>query len=77
MVVEDSSLDEGMWRPENDEGKFYGPTRLRWALTKSRNLVSIRLLQQLGVDKLLDYIARFGIDRSRGKLDVSMPKRAT
>ncbi len=61
VVVEDSSL-EGMWRPENDEGKFYGPTRLRWALTKSRNLVSIRLLQQLGVDTLLDYLERFGFD---------------
>ena len=63
VVLEDNSL-EGMWRPENDEGKFYGPTRLRWALTKSRNLVSIRLLQQLGVDRLLDYLARFGFDTS-------------
>ena len=35
------------------------PPRLRWALTKSRNLVSIRLLQQLGVDKLLEYVSRF------------------
>ena len=64
VVIEDGSLDEGMWRPENDEGKFYGPTRLRWALTKSRNLVSIRLLQQLGVNKLLDYLKRFGFDTS-------------
>lgn len=72
VVVEDSSLDEGMWRPENDEGKFYGPTRLRWALTKSRNLVSIRLLQQLGVDKLLDYVARFGLDTSRFPRDLSL-----
>lgn len=61
VVVEDSSL-EGMWRPENDGGRFYGPTRLRWALTKSRNLVSIRLLQQLGVEQLLNYIGRFGFD---------------
>ena len=72
VVVEDVSLDEGMWRPENDEGKFYGPTRLRWALTKSRNLVSIRLLQQLGVDKLLDYIARFGFDTSSFPRDLSL-----
>tara|TARA_R110001592_G_scaffold363393_1_gene687250 strand:- start:92561 stop:95005 length:2445 start_codon:yes stop_codon:yes gene_type:complete len=72
VVVEDVSLDEGMWRPENDEGKFYGPTRLRWALTKSRNLVSIRLLQQLGVDRLLDYIARFGFDTSSFPRDLSL-----
>jgi penicillin-binding protein 1A len=72
VVVEDSSLDEGMWRPENDEGKFYGPTRLRWALTKSRNLVSIRLLQQLGVDRLLDYMARFGFDTSDFPRDLSL-----
>jgi len=72
VVVADGSLDEGMWRPENDEGKFYGPTRLRWALTKSRNLVSIRLLQQLGVDKLLDYVARFGFDTASFPHDLSL-----
>ena len=48
--MEDSSMED-IWRPENDGGKFHGPTRLRWALTKSRNLVSIRLLQQLGVQQ--------------------------
>ena len=72
VVVQDVSLDEGMWRPENDEGKFYGPTRLRWALTKSRNLVSIRLLQQMGVDKLLDYISRFGFDTASFPRDLSL-----
>lgn len=71
VVVDDSSL-EGMWRPENDSGKFYGPTRLRWALTKSRNLVSIRLLQQLGVDKLLAYIGRFGFDASQFTPNLSL-----
>jgi penicillin-binding protein 1A len=72
VVVEDGSVDDGMWRPENDEGKFYGPTRLRWALTKSRNLVSIRLLQQLGVDKLLDYVGRFGFDTANFPHDLSL-----
>jgi penicillin-binding protein 1A len=71
VVLQDSSL-EGMWRPENDGGKFYGPTRLRWALTKSRNLVSIRLLQQLGIDTLLDYLARFGLDTERFPHDLSL-----
>jgi penicillin-binding protein 1A len=71
-VLEDVSAEDGMWRPENDEGKFYGPTRLRWALTKSRNLVSIRLLQQLGVDKLLDYLTRFGFDTSEYPRNLSL-----
>ena len=71
VVVEDSSL-EGIWRPENDGGKFHGPTRLRWALTKSRNLVSIRLLQQLGVEKLITYAERFGFDTSQFAPDLSL-----
>ncbi|HEY6130415.1 MAG TPA: transglycosylase domain-containing protein, partial [Halioglobus sp.] len=63
IVLEGSSQDD-LWRPENDEGKFYGPTRLRWALTKSRNLVSIRLLQQLGVRRLINYAKQLGFDTS-------------
>ncbi|RLA49191.1 MAG: peptidase [Gammaproteobacteria bacterium] len=71
VVMEDSSLED-IWRPENDGGKFYGPTRLRWALTKSRNLVSIRLVQQLGVNKLIDYVERFGFDTSDFAPDLSL-----
>ena len=61
IVLEGGSQDD-LWRPENDEGKFYGPTRLRWALTKSRNLVSIRLLQKLGVKRLIRYVDHLGFD---------------
>jgi len=61
IVLEGSSQDN-LWRPENDEGKFYGPTRLRWALTKSRNMVSIRLLQRLGVKRLINYAKHLGFD---------------
>jgi penicillin-binding protein 1A len=61
VVFEDPSL-EGAWRPENYSGKFFGPTRLRYALTKSRNLVSIRLLRSMGVEAALEHIARFGFD---------------
>jgi penicillin-binding protein 1A len=71
VVMEDSSLED-IWRPENDGGKFYGPTRLRWALTKSRNLVSIRLVQQLGVNTLIDYAERFGFDTSDFAPDLSL-----
>ncbi len=61
VVFEDPSL-EGAWRPENYSGKFFGPTRLRYALTKSRNLVSIRLLRSMGVESALQHIAKFGFD---------------
>lgn len=61
VVFDDPSL-EGAWRPENYSGKFFGPTRLRWALTKSRNLVSIRLLRSMGIKFAVDYASRFGFD---------------
>ena len=61
VVFEDPSL-KSAWRPENYGGKFFGPTPLRTALYKSRNLVSIRLLREIGIDFALDHIARFGID---------------
>ncbi|MGA0938113.1 MAG: penicillin-binding protein 1A, partial [Sedimenticolaceae bacterium] len=48
VVFEDAGL-ESSWRPENYSGKFFGPTRIRFALTKSRNLVSIRLLRTIGL----------------------------
>jgi penicillin-binding protein 1A len=71
VVMEDSSLED-IWRPENDGGVFHGPTRLRWALTKSRNLVSIRLLQQLGVHKLISAADRYGFDTSAMAPDLSL-----
>ncbi|MGD8956177.1 MAG: penicillin-binding protein 1A [Chromatiaceae bacterium] len=61
VVFDDPSL-EGAWRPENYSGKFFGPTRLRYALTKSRNLVSIRLLRSMGVEAAVQHIAKFGFD---------------
>ncbi len=71
VVLEDRSLED-IWRPENDGGKFYGPTRLRWALTKSRNLVSIRLLQRLGIPNLIEYVDRLGFDASDFAPDLSL-----
>ena len=63
-MIEGSSLTSA-WRPENYSGKFFGPTRLRTALYKSRNLVSIRLLRDIGIEYTLDHIARFGFDVER------------
>ncbi len=71
VVFEDAALED-TWRPENDGGKFYGPTRLRWALTKSRNLVSIRLLQQLGIRTAIDYAGRFGFNTRELAPDLSL-----
>ena len=59
VVFNDASL-EGSWRPENYSGKFFGPTRLRKALYKSRNLVSIRILREIGIKSAIDYATRFG-----------------
>lgn len=59
-IVMDDPSAETSWRPENSSGEFGGPTRLREALVRSRNLVSIRLLREIGTDTAIDYAARFG-----------------
>ncbi len=67
-LVNDSPIvfvEQGMdriWRPKNDNNTFLGPIRMREALYKSRNLVSIRLLQTMGVDYTINYITRFGFN---------------
>jgi penicillin-binding protein 1A len=64
IIMDDPALEE-VWRPKNAEGGFGGPTRLREALVNSRNLVSIRLLQQMGVRPVVDYIRNFGFTPER------------
>lgn len=64
VVFTDPGL-ESTWRPENYSGRFFGPTRLRVALIKSRNLVSIRLLKSIGIGYAIDYAERFGLDTAR------------
>lgn len=56
---------EEAWRPENYSGKYYGPTRFREALIQSRNIVSIRLLDAIGIDKALKHISKFGFDTDK------------
>lgn len=65
IVFNDDKLETD-WRPENASGKFYGPTTLRRALYLSRNLVSVRLLRELGIGNTIDYLERF--DFSAGPL---------
>lgn len=61
VVFNDENLATA-WRPTNDSGKFYGPTRLRQALYRSQNIVSVRLLDEMGVGPTLEYLRRFGFD---------------
>jgi penicillin-binding protein 1A len=61
-IVLDGNGAEESWRPENSTREFGGPTRLREALVRSRNLVSIRVLKELGIQTAIDYISRFGFD---------------
>ena len=62
FVLEGQGI-ESSWRPENSEKEFGGPTRLRVALAKSRNLVTIRLLREMGTAYATDYVTRFGFDK--------------
>ena len=62
IVIEGSGM-ETAWRPKNSHGDFGGPMRLREALAQSRNLVSIRLLRQVGIDYAMNYVTRFGFQK--------------
>ncbi|MFZ9708205.1 MAG: penicillin-binding protein 1A [Steroidobacteraceae bacterium] len=70
FIIDDPSQEEA-WRPENAGRDFLGPTRLREALVQSRNLVSIRLLQAIGMDAALGFSERFGFERA------SLPRNLT
>ena len=60
------------WEPQNDGGGFRGPMRLREALVQSRNLVSVRLLDAIGVDFARKYISQFGFDEAELPPNLSM-----
>jgi len=61
-ITQYDEFSEDYWRPENYTGKFGGPTRMRMALVHSLNLVSIRILQDIGVDYFLAYAKGLGIN---------------
>ncbi len=60
------------WRPQNDGGGFSGPMRIREALVRSKNLVSVRLLDAIGVDYARRYISHFGLDEALLPPNLSM-----
>lgn len=60
IVNSHSAAEESAWRPENYSHKFYGPTSLRTALRKSRNLIAIRLTRAIGISAITDTAVQFG-----------------
>ncbi|MDO6443911.1 penicillin-binding protein 1A [Marinobacter sp. 2_MG-2023] len=71
IVFDDSEL-ETAWRPQNSSGQFYGPTTLREALYRSRNLVSIRLLRDIGIPQTLDYLNQLKVPVESMPKDLSL-----
>ena len=71
IAFEDKNL-ESVWRPQNYTGKFYGPTSIRDALIRSINIVSIKLLREIGISKSHDFIQKFGFEKSRLPSDLSL-----
>ena len=61
-----------IWRPQNDGGGFAGPIKLREALVQSRNLVSVRLLDAIGVDYAIRFITHFGFNEKELPRNLSM-----
>jgi len=71
VVFDDTEL-ETAWRPENYSRKFHGPTRLREALIKSLNLVSVRILRGTGLGPAIRHIEPFGLPASALPRDLSL-----
>jgi len=71
-IVQRSQELEGVWRPENYSGRFNGPTRLREALIKSLNLVSIRVIQRSGIRHTVQHVKGFGFDDTASPMNPSM-----
>lgn len=69
-IVVDAPIEintpQGLWRPRNSSNKFYGPTPLRTGIERSRNLMTIRLAEEVGMDIVADYAERFGVYERMG-----------
>ena len=64
-IVVDAPIElntpQGLWRPKNYSNRFYGPTPLRTGIEQSRNLMTIRLAEEVGMDTVASYAERFGV----------------
>ncbi|MGB5940675.1 MAG: transglycosylase domain-containing protein, partial [Rhodanobacter sp.] len=72
LALPDPSRPNGIWTPSNDDDKFAGPMRLREALVQSKNLVSVRLLDAIGVRYMREYATRFGFSQDAIPANLSM-----
>jgi penicillin-binding protein 1A len=72
LALPDPSKPNGIWTPSNDDDKFAGPMRLREALVQSKNLVSVRLLDAIGVRYMREYATRFGFSLDAIPANLSM-----
>ncbi|WP_099245508.1 penicillin-binding protein 1A [Pelagimonas phthalicica] len=71
-IVVDAPIEintpHGVWRPKNASNKFYGPTPLRTGIEQSRNLMTIRLAQEVGMDVVASYAEKFGMYDNMGRV---------
>ncbi len=72
LALPDPSRPGGIWTPSNDDNKFAGPMRLREALVQSKNLVSVRLLDAVGIRYAREFITRFGLPLDSLPANLSM-----
>ena len=72
ISLPDPSKPSGVWEPKNDDDKFEGPMRLREAMVQSKNLVSVRLLDAIGVRYAREYVTRFGFTPDQIPENLSM-----
>lgn len=71
-IVFDNGEGEEAWRPENYSGRFFGPTRLRQALIRSQNMVSVRILDSIGINYTINYAQKFGYIKEALPKDLSL-----
>ena len=67
LVIEDPSVEGGLWRPKNFDDKFLGPITMRTALVQSRNVVTVKILQEIGVEYAASYATNMGITSPLGR----------
>nr|WP_281495957.1 PBP1A family penicillin-binding protein [Marivita sp. S6314] len=71
-IVVDAPIEintpQGVWRPKNASNRFYGPTPLRTGIEQSRNLMTIRLAQEVGMDVVASYAEKFGVYDNMGRV---------
>lgn len=65
IVINSTQTGSQDWAPHNYDGKYEGPMKMRTALAKSKNMVSIRILQSIGTHYAQDYASRFGFDAAK------------